>query len=39
MTDAKQAGAATHSDLHAPVVVGTGIDPVTFRFSGGRSTN
>ena len=22
-----------------PVVVGTGVDPVTFRFSGGRSAN
>ena len=27
------------SDLVIRLVVGTGVDPVTFRFSGGRSAN
>ncbi len=27
------------SDLVFTMVVGTGVDPVTYRFSGGRSAN
>ncbi len=27
------------SDLGFSMVVGTGVDPVTYRFSGGRSAN
>jgi hypothetical protein len=32
---------AAYTDRMAPLhlVVGTGVDPVTFRFSGGRSAN
>jgi hypothetical protein len=34
-----QASAGMAADLGFHVVVGTGVDPVTFRFSGGRSAN
>jgi hypothetical protein len=29
----------TRHDARSSLVVGTGVDPVTFRFSGGRSAN
>lgn len=29
----------TAADLVSSMVVGTGVDPVTYRFSGGRSAN
>jgi hypothetical protein len=35
----QQVRPGTRPDLLVLLVVGTGVDPVTFRFSGGRSAN